>query len=133
VATSRALLICQSAMFHDTGLFSALGVGITSFSVPDLPAAVGFGVISVVRWAEAEAGQTHVLGLRISQGSETVARLSAGAEAGSWDELEPPNYTWLVSVTFDARREGLYRIELTADGDVIDTGQLVVRSRMPSV
>lgn len=128
---AESAFLCQSVMTHDGGLFSALGVGISTFTFPSLPAIASFTFVAVMKWTREESDQTHACVVRVTRGDETVARVDVPAAAMPWAEGVGPQTNVFCGVSFDVRREGLYRVVLSSDAEEICDLPLEVQSQMP--
>ena len=133
MARVEAAFLCQSVMFHDSGLFSALGIGMSEFRVPTLPSALAFTVVTIVKWERAEAGEPHLVVLRVELGDETVARAELPLRALPWREGEGSGTNVAYGFAFDARRAGRYQVVASNDGEELCRLPLRVESDLPAV
>jgi hypothetical protein len=113
-------LIAREAKYNADGTFDVIGAGITSITVPTLPAGVKFALVIRLQLDQAEADRIHYLSLRLigPSGVDTMPLVRVPLVARK-ATAQRHFMNIVTDVTALFPEPGDYRFQVTVDNDAL--------------
>ncbi|MGH9078202.1 MAG: DUF6941 family protein [Acidimicrobiales bacterium] len=119
------------------GLVSMLSGFIEAVSGPQLPLRQNLWLVSRLEVDTDELGQAMLVVVRVEHSDgEQLARVDANLVAQrspAYSVELPVGVNLVVPLSLEFRREGLYRVTVSADGEVLGGAALVVSAQLPAL
>jgi len=134
VAELDLALLCTSATFRE-GLLSVLEAGLERFSPDNYPANLAPVLVFRLSFSEDDFGTAHVVRITVRHDDgEPVAEVGVGVTYEPPAESDPAlsHFTVVIhQLLMQIRRDGLYLVEITLDGELSSRIPFRVRARLP--
>ncbi len=129
-------VLCTSASFRD-GLLSILEAGLERFSVDQYPANLGPVLVFRTIFRKAEFNVQHLARVTVvHEDGERVAEIGLGITYAPPEDADPrlSYYTVVIhTLPMQMRRDGLYVVEISLNGERARSIPFVVERRFPQV
>lgn len=134
MASLTLAALCSAATYRD-GLLSVLEAGLERFSPDGYPAVVTPQLVVRIDWDPSDFGSAHTLRVVVEHDdSERLADVGWGVTYEPPPDADPDLAFFTVvshPLTMQVRRDGLYTVEISLDGESARTLRLRVLARLP--